>query len=485
MRLWGFLDVWIVLPSPDFRKYPECPDSPRYFLWRPCKFDMAQEAPPTKVHRKEGVRRKLPELLAPAGNREKLALAVHYGADAVYLGGKAFGLRNQADNFTDEELEEAVDFAHDRGVKVYLTVNWYAGGADLPGLQGFLERVAAVPFDALIAADPGVIDLIRELSPERQIHLSTQANTTNWRSAAFWSRQGVSRINLAREMTLDEICEVKQLVPVEVEVFAHGALCISYSGRCLLSSVMSGRNANKGECAHPCRWNYSLVEETRPGEYFPVVENDHGTFIFNSRDLCLLPYLPELVTAGVDSLKIEGRMKGVNYVASVVRVYREALDRYRDDPERYRCRPEWLEELAKISHRGYTTGFIFGEPRNVAVEYDARYIRSHDFVGMVGEAGENDCIGQVSVDVRNRIRLGDRLEIIGPGMVSHAITLERMTDSAGHLLDTAHPNSRIMLDVPFPTACFDLVRRERLPEILSPEAQPDTAAMISTTSEVL
>jgi putative protease len=361
-------------------------------------------------------------------------------------------------------------------------VNWYAGGEDLPGLQAFLERVAAVPFDALIAADPGVIDLIREISPERPIHLSTQANTTNWRSAAFWGRQGVTRINLAREMRLDEIREVKQRVPVEVEVFAHGALCISYSGRCLLSSVMTGRNANKGECAHPCRWNYSLVEETRPGEFYPVVEDDHGTFIFNSRDLCLLPYLPELVAAGVDSLKIEGRMKGANYVASVVRVYREALDRYHDDPERYSCRPEWLEELAKISHRGYTTGFIFGEPRDVAVEYDSRYIRSHDFVGMVVDAGE----GEIAVDVRNRIRLGDRLEFIGPGMVTHSITLERMTDSDGHLLDTAHPNCRILLEASFPTARYDLVRRERQPEMHTPlAARPDASVAISAAPEVL
>jgi putative protease len=244
---------------------------------------------------------------------------------------------------------------------------------------------------------------------------------------------------------------------------------------------MAGRNANKGECAHPCRWNYSLVEETRPGEYFPVVENDHGTFIFNSRDLCLLPYLPELVTAGVDSLKIEGRMKGVNYVASVVRVYREALDRYCDDPDRYVCRPEWLEELAKISHRGYTTGFIFGEPRDVAVEYDSRYIRSHDFVGMVADTGE----GEVAVDVRNRIRCGDRLEFIGPGMVTHSITLERMTDCDGQLLETAHPNSRILLDVPFPTARYDLIRRERLPEMTPPAARPGADAPISAVPEVL
>ena len=423
---------------------------------------------------------KLPELLAPAGNREKLALAVHYGADAVYLGGKAYGLRNQADNFTDDELEEGVAFAHDRGVKVYLTVNWYAGGGDLPALQEFLERTAGIPFDACIAADPGVIHLIREVAPERPIHLSTQANSTNWRSVAFWSRQGISRVNLAREMTLEEIREVKERVPVAVEVFVHGALCISYSGRCLLSSVMSGRNANKGECAHPCRWNYSLVEETRPGEYFPVVEDARGTFIFNSRDLCLLPYLPELVAAGVDSLKIEGRMKGVNYVASVVRVYREALDRFRDNPERYACRPEWLEELAKISHRGYTTGFIFGEPRGVAVECYSRYIRSHDFVGVVAESGKG---GPVTVDVRNRIRQGDRLEFIGPGMAAHAVTLEAMTDRDGNILDTAHPNSRILLDVTFPVARYDIVRRERFPEGAATSAGPDGTDPISTDSE--
>jgi putative protease len=446
---------------------------------------MVQEASPTAVCRKDGTRRNIPELLAPAGNRGKLALAIHYGADAVYLGGKAFGLRNQADNFSDDELEEAVAFAHERGVKAYLTVNWYANGADLPGVQTFLERIAAVPFDALIVADPGVFDLIREISPERPIHLSTQANTTNWRSVAFWSRQGVSRINLAREMSLEEIGEVKRRVPVEIEVFAHGALCISYSGRCLLSSAMTGRNANKGECAHPCRWNYSLVEETRPGEYYPVVEDDHGTFIFNSRDLCLLPYLPELITAGVDSLKIEGRMKGVNYVASVVRVYREALDRYHDDPERYSCRPEWLEELAKISHRGYTTGFIFGEPRDVGVEYDSRYLRSHDFVGVVAEAGDSDGGGEIAVDVRNRIRRGDHLEFIGPGMVTHSLLLEKMTDCTGQHLDTAHPNSRIMLNVPFPTARLDLVRRERLPEMTRSEAMPDIDAPLSAPPEVV
>ncbi len=418
---------------------------------------MIQDQSPPPVSLRESGPQRVPELLAPAGNREKLALAIAYGADAVYLGGSSFGLRNQADNFTDDELAGGVAYAHDRGVKAYLTVNWYAGGADLPGLESFLQRIAPIPFDAYIVADPGVIDLVREISPERTIHLSTQANSTNWRSASFWSRQGISRINLAREMPLEEIREVRRRAPVEIELFVHGALCISYSGRCLLSSAMTGRNANKGECAHPCRWNYSLVEESRPGEYFPVLQDDHGTFIFNSRDLCLLPYLPELVTAGVDSLKIEGRMKGVNYVASVVRVYREALDRYRDDPGRYSCRPEWLEELAKISHRGYTTGFIFGAPRDVAVEYDSRYIRSHDFVGLVEEVAED---GVATIGVRNRIREGELLEIIGPRMAAHHHPLEGMTDEAGSPMSVAHPNSRVLLPLPFPVARYDLVRRE-------------------------
>ncbi|HZV82638.1 MAG TPA: peptidase U32 family protein, partial [Geobacteraceae bacterium] len=293
----------------------------------------------------------IPELLAPAGNLEKLKIAVHYGADAVYLGGKAYGLRNLADNFTPAEMAEGIAHAHAHGVKVYLTVNSYPANNDLPGLAAYLEEVAPLPFDAWIAADPGVIQLIREIAPEKTIHLSTQANTVNWRSALFWQRQGVSRINLAREMSLAAVTETAQHTSVELELFAHGAMCISYSGRCLISSVMSGRNANKGECSHPCRWGYSLVEETRPGEYFPIMEDDSGTFIFNSKDLCLIEHLPDIVASGVASLKIEGRMKGIYYVASTVRAYRTALDALKTERETYRFRPEWLAELCKTSHR--------------------------------------------------------------------------------------------------------------------------------------
>lgn len=401
---------------------------------------------------------KKPELLAPAGNWEKMQIAIHYGADAVYLGGTSFGLRNLADNFTQAELTKAVNYAHERQVRVYLTVNAYPANADLPALRRYLEEVAPIPFDAYIAADPGVIAMIREVSPDRALHLSTQANTTNWRAALFWQEQGVSRINLAREMSLDEMLEVRERVSVGLEAFVHGAMCISYSGRCLLSSVMAGRHANRGECAHPCRWSYALVEETRPGEYFPIVEDDTGTFIFNSKDLCLLQYLPELVGSGIDALKIEGRMKGIHYVASVVRVYREALDRYFDDPAGYRFRPEWLEELGKISHRGYTTGFFLGPPKDVDLEFHSRYTRSHDLVGIVEETLPG---GALAVGVRNRLAVGETVEFIGRGMATNATVLREMTNEAGEPLQVAHPNQRVRLRVPFHASRFDLVRREK------------------------
>lgn len=401
----------------------------------------------------------IPELLAPAGNFEKLKMAVHYGADAVYLGGEEFSLRNLADNFTVEGLAEAVSYAHARGVKVYLTTNIFAGNNDLEAMKRYLEDISDIPLDACIVADPGVLDLVREVSPDRVLHLSTQANTTNWRSARFWQRQGVARVNLARELTLAEIREFKRRVAMEVEVFVHGAMCISYSGRCLLSSVMTGRDANRGECAHPCRWGYSLVEEQRPGEFFPVLENERGTFIFNSKDLCLLEYLPDLVRAGVDSLKIEGRMKGVNYVASVVRVYREALDRYREDPERFMVKSEWLDELGKISHRGYTTGFLLGPPGREDHEYQTGYLRSHEFVGVVTEVAVD---GAVIIEVRNRVTADDEVEFIGRGMSSHRISLENMTSASDDApLAVAHPNHVIRLRVPFLVEPFDLIRREK------------------------
>lgn len=406
---------------------------------------------------------KRPELLAPAGNMEKLETAVHYGADAVYLGGRAFGLRNLADNFTVPEMSRALDYCHERGVKAYLTVNSYPHNDALGRLEQYLAEVAQLPFDAYIVADPGVIDLVREISPERELHLSTQANTINWLSVRFWQRQGFERVNLARETNLEAIAETVNKTGMEVEVFVHGAMCISYSGRCLLSSVMAGRDANQGECAHPCRWNYRLVEEKRPGEYFPVMEDENGTFIFNSRDLCLLEHLPEIIAAGAASLKIEGRMKGINYVASVLRVYRQALDDYFADPSGYRCRPEWLEELSKLSHRGYTTGFLFGEPRNVGQEYHSAYIRSHVFVGRVEQLFGD---GTALVGVRNRIQAGDFLEFIGPGMRAAGMKVGVMVllDSDGNRQDVqvANPNQQIVMPVPAGVASFDLIRKEKV-----------------------
>jgi putative protease len=399
-----------------------------------------------------------PELLAPAGNLEKLKIAVHYGADAVYLGGKAFGLRNLADNFTPEEMAIGIAHAHNHGVKVYLTVNSYPANEDLPTLEAFIAEIAPLPFDALIVADPGVIQLIRTTAPEQTIHLSTQANSINWRSVRFWEEQGIKRINLAREMSLAAVAETAGKTSVELELFAHGAMCISYSGRCLLSSVMSGRNANKGECSHPCRWGYSLVEETRPGEYFPVMEDAGGTFIFNSKDLCLIEHLPEIIASGVASLKIEGRMKGIYYVAAVIRAYRAALDTLQREGDDYRFRPEWLEELCKISHRGYTTGFLFGQPEDVGQEYHAAYLRSHLFVGVVEEQLAD---GRFAVGVRNRIKRGDTVELMGPAMRNDTFTIDAMTDERGTPLDFANPNSRVIMALPAGAAAFDLLRTSR------------------------
>jgi U32 family peptidase len=400
-----------------------------------------------------------PELLAPAGNMEKLKVAIRYGADAIYLGGKSFGLRNLADNFTVAELAEAVQYAHRHGVKVYLTVNSFPDNNEIAELERYLQEIAGIQFDAFIAADPGVIALIREVAPGRDIHLSTQANTTNWRSARFWRSQGVTRVNLAREMALEEIRETAQKCgDLELEAFVHGAMCISYSGRCLLSSAMTGRDANKGECTQPCRWNYAIVEETRPGEYFPIHEDDGGTFIFNSKDLCLIEHLPELVQSGVDSLKIEGRMKGIYYAASVIRIYRAALDSYCADPENYRLKPEWLEELSKVSHRGYSTGFLFGKPRDVDHEYLSRYVRNFEFVALVEGKAEG---GGTVVGVRNRIKIGDTLELIGQGCDFSTFSLTEMLSESGEPLQVAHANQRVIFPGLSGAGEFDLIRREK------------------------
>lgn len=303
-----------------------------------------------------------PELLSPAGNLEKLKLAILYGADAVYCGGHNYGLREGADNFTLEELVEGTEFAHQHGGRIYITVNMIPHNDDLVGLDEYLHQLEEIGVDALIVSDPGVISILKQEGIQLPIHLSTQANAVNWASVLFWAEQGVERVILARELSKDEIIEIRKKTDISLEMFIHGSMCISYSGRCLLSNYMANRDANRGRCAHSCRWKYYLVEEKRPGEYYPVFEDEQGTYIMNSRDLCLIEHIPEVVETGVDSLKIEGRMKSLHYVATVTAVYRQAIDSYFKDPISYQFKPEWLEELKKVSHRDYTTGFFFSPP---------------------------------------------------------------------------------------------------------------------------
>lgn len=402
------------------------------------------------------------ELLAPAGNLEKLKTAVHYGADAVYLGGKEYGLRAYAGNFSLPEIEEGIEYAHRRLAKVYVTLNIFAHNEDLRGIEKYLEALARMRADGLIISDPGLLNIARRTVPEMNIHLSTQANTTNWAGARFWQQQGVKRIVLARELTLSEIREIREKVTVELEVFVHGAMCISYSGRCLLSNYLAGRDANKGECAQPCRWNYTLMEEKRPGTYYPLQEDDRGSYIFNSHDLCLLPHLPELIRTGVNSLKIEGRMKSVYYVATVVNAYRKALDEYYADPRGYEMNPRWYQELTKISHRSYTTGFLFGTPGTKDHNYGtSNYLRYYDFVGVVLEYDRQT--GWATVEQRNNFQTGEELEYFGPRTDSFTQILSAMKNAEGEFIDTApHPRQLVYLPVDRTLEPGDLIRRARV-----------------------
>lgn len=400
-----------------------------------------------------------PELLAPAGTMEKLEYAIKYGADAIYLGGSDFGLRAMAGNFSLPDLAKALQICHASNVRCYLTLNSYLHNNDFVQLEQYLLQLDELPFDAYIISDPGVLRMVRRISPGRELHLSTQANTTNSQAALFWQDQGVSRINLAREMSLEDIASTAALLRIPCEVFVHGALCVAYSGRCLLSSVMTGRSANKGACTQPCRWKYSLVEESRPGEYFPITEENDSTLVFNSRDLCLLEHLPELLAAGVSALKIEGRMKGIHYLAGVLRVYRTALDRLWTDPENWQVEQGWLEELAALSNREYTTGFLFGDPRQVGQSYQGSYNRSHLLVGSVEEKTID---GSCLVQVRNRFHSGDQLELIGPAMKQAVVIAENLRsvnrDGSIEDVDTVHPNMRILISLPEGAAKGDLLR---------------------------
>lgn len=391
------------------------------------------------------------EILAPAGDLEKLKLAITYGADAVYLGGERFGLRAAAKNFSIEQIKEGADFAHSKGKRLYVTVNLIPHNEDFEGLEEYLKELQQSGVDALIASDPGVIMKIKEAVPGMEIHLSTQANNTNYMSARFWHSQGIKRVVVARELSVGEIGEIRANIPddMEIEAFVHGAMCISYSGRCLISNYMTGKDANKGECKHPCRWKYSLMEETRPGEYYPIYEDERGTFFFNSKDLCLIEHIPELVQAGIKSFKIEGRMKSAYYVATIVRAYRMAIDEYLKNPQGWKFKQEWLEELEKVSHRGFTKGFYFNKPGHEEHHYgSSSYVRNYDFIGLVQSRDDEN--GEIVVQQRNRFFLGDEIEIIGPGGVQHLARITGMRDEAGNGIEVApRPKEtiRVKLDI--------------------------------------
>lgn len=403
---------------------------------------------------------KKPELLAPAGNMEKLKMALLYGADAVYLGGKAFGLRAFGGNFTNEELQEAVDFAHKLGKKIYVTVNIFPHNSDIAKLPAYLTFLNEIKVDAILVADLGVFTLAKEYAPDVELHISTQANNTNWAAVNAWAELGASRVVLAREMSLEEIKEIREKCSVELEMFVHGAMCISYSGRCLMSNYLTGRDANRGSCAQPCRWNYALVEEKRPGQYFPVLEDERGTYIFNSKDMCLLPYLPDVIASGVDSLKIEGRMKSVHYAASVVKAYREAIDSYFAAPEQFEVKKEWVEELDKVSHRAYTTGFYYGRPTEKDQIYGtSSYTQTSDFVGLVLDYEEKT--GFATVEQRNNMKVGQEIEIFQPHLAGYRQILQEMYNDEGEAIQVApHPQQIVKIRMDKPVEPYGILRRD-------------------------
>lgn len=400
------------------------------------------------------------ELLAPAGNLEKLKMAIIYGADAVYLAGERFGLRAGAGNFTIGEMKEGIEFARQNNKKVYVTMNLLPHNDDFTGMENYISDIADMGADAVIVSDPGVFDMVRQVSPHMPIHISTQANVTNYGSARFWQRQGAARIISARELSLGELALIHEKLPtLELEAFVHGAMCISYSGRCLLSNFMCGRDANRGDCAHPCRWKYHLMEENRPGEYFPVLEDQTGTFIFNSRDLCMLEYIPELINAGVTSFKIEGRMKSAFYVATIVRAYRMALDSYLEDPGKYVFNPKWLEEVHKVSHRGFTTGFYLGKPGQESQNYGTgTYTQTWEFAGIVRSFDETS--GTAVIEQRNRIIKGETVEIIQPGGRDISVTLNEMRDMDSNPIESApHPQMSFTVKLPEPVVPDSILRK--------------------------
>ncbi len=403
-----------------------------------------------------------PEILAPAGDMEKLRYAIHYGADAVYLAGESFGLRAAADNFTLDEIKAAIAYAEKKDVRLYVAVNVFAHNQDIEGLSGFLESLRDMGPSGLIVSDLGVFSLAKEIAPNLPLHISTQANSVNWKTVSTWGELGARRVVLGRELSLDEIETIRTKTKVELEMFVHGAMCMAYSGRCLLSNYLTGRDANQGACTHPCRWQYSLVEEKRPGEYLPIEENDRGSYIMNSKDLCLLPYLPNLLSSGLDSFKIEGRIKSLYYVATVVKVYREALDVCFADPESFAARlPGWLAELEKVSHREYCNGFLMGPPQAGDHRYQSGgYIREYDFIGIV--LGYDREKSLLEVEQRNHFSRGEEVEIMPPQGPSYTLRLEEILDENYVPLTAAsHAQMRVFLPIKEEISPMSILRRKK------------------------
>lgn len=403
------------------------------------------------------------ELLAPAGDLEKLKIAVLYGADAVYLGGTSFGLRAKAKNFDYDQMKEGVEFAHAHNAKVYVTCNIFAHNDDFDELPNYLRELEEIGVDAILVADPGVFAVARETVPNMDIHISTQANNTNYHTALFWKNLGATRIVMARELSLNEIKGISNNIPedLEIEAFVHGAMCISYSGRCLLSNYLSGRDANKGACSHPCRWQYYVTEKTRPNEYMPIVEDDRGTYIFNSKDLCMIQHIPELIDAGIMSLKIEGRIKTCFYVGTVIKAYREAIDDYLKDPTIYESKKDYyLQEVAKASYRGFTTGFYYGKPNAQDQIYTtSSYIRTYDFIGMVLDYDIKT--GFATIEQRNKFVVGDKVEFLRHnGEVFEMVVEEMYNDKGEKITEAPHPQQIIKLKVAKAVENFDMMRKE-------------------------
>lgn len=407
---------------------------------------------------------KRPELLIPASNLEVLKIAVMFGADAVYIGGEVFGLRANAKNFSMEDMKLGIEFAHAHDVKVYVTANIIAHNDDLDQVRAYFKELKEIKPDALIISDPAIFTIAKEELPEMELHISTQSNNTNYGTYKFWHSLGAKRVVSARELSLEEIRGIRDNIPedLEIETFIHGAMCISYSGRCLLSSFMAGRDANQGACTHPCRWKYNVVEESRPGEYMPVYENERGTYIFNSKDLCMVEHIPELINAGIDSLKIEGRMKTALYVATVARTYRMAIDDYLKGEECYRSRlPIYTDEIAKCTYRQYTTGFFFGKPNETTQIYDSNtYIKGYTYLGIVGKMNSE---GMYRIEQRNKFSVGEEIEVMKPNGENLLVTVMAIKNEVGDNVESApHPKEVLYIDLGTQLNEYDILRRKEL-----------------------